>query len=126
MFGVLHCGGGEHGPAVAPLTPDEAGARQPILDDAGAADAASGCATTRSCADQAPCTQDTDCASGYCRDVGSKKECVPAPSCTGNTGASFDCGRDGKESCCLSHKVPGGTFNRFNNAMYPAKVSAFR
>jgi len=45
-------------------------------------------------------------------------------------GASCDglpttCGPKGNESCCAWRAVPGGSFNRLNNASYPATVSAF-
>jgi sulfatase modifying factor 1 len=36
------------------------------------------------------------------------------------------CGANGDKSCCASTVVPGGTFNRSNNASCPATVSAFR
>jgi formylglycine-generating enzyme required for sulfatase activity len=36
------------------------------------------------------------------------------------------CGPNNDESCCASILVPGGTFNRINNAAYPATVSDFR
>jgi formylglycine-generating enzyme required for sulfatase activity len=49
--------------------------------------------------------------------------CKAPPSCTGLTSA---CGANGADSCCASPPLPGGTFNRSNDATYPAKVSAFR
>src|ERR1041384_1721974 len=42
------------------------------------------------------------------------------------------CGAEGKNDCCESLRVPGGTFNRgydgvlYNDANYPATVSDFR
>lgn len=78
------------------------------------------------CAVRLRCTVDADCASALCGTVGDHQECVVARSCTGGSGAYFDCGAARDESCCGSHEVPGGTFNRFNNATYPAKVSAYR
>ncbi len=44
------------------------------------------------------------------------------PSCAG-LGASCGPGRD--RSCCASSLVPGGTYNRSNDARYPATVSGF-
>ncbi|WP_437295586.1 formylglycine-generating enzyme family protein [Sorangium sp. So ce426] len=49
-------------------------------------------------------------------------KCVP-PSCVGLVEA---CGPSGNESCCATAEaVPGGTFNRSNDAAYPATVSRF-
>ncbi len=45
------------------------------------------------------------------------------PSCQGLTS---NCGPSGNESCCTSPVVAGGTFNRSNDASYPATVSNFR
>jgi formylglycine-generating enzyme len=42
------------------------------------------------------------------------------PNCQGLTATC------GGESCCAAQNVPGGTFNRLNNAAYPATVSTFR
>jgi formylglycine-generating enzyme len=44
---------------------------------------------------------------------------VPAP------GANDQCGANTNMNCCGSTAVPGGTYNRDNNAAYPATVSAF-
>ncbi|MFO0759935.1 MAG: formylglycine-generating enzyme family protein [Byssovorax sp.] len=53
--------------------------------------------------------------------------CSAAPSCvSGEPGAGDDCGPTGTESCCVSPLVKGGTFNRIQNASYPATVSDFR
>jgi formylglycine-generating enzyme required for sulfatase activity len=57
--------------------------------------------------------------SGYCNaDV-----CVTTSSCTG---LAPTCGFGGDESCCASAVVIGGTYNRSNDASYPATVSDFR
>lgn len=47
----------------------------------------------------------------------------PQPSCVG---LPTTCGADGKDSCCAAALVPGGTFNRSNDAAAPATVSDFR
>lgn len=50
-------------------------------------------------------------------------ECIAAPqSCVGLAAA---CGPNGDESCCAITKVAGGTYNRGNDAMYPALVGDF-
>lgn len=71
------------------------------------------------------CNADAECPNGgKCKDVGAtKKSCVYAKSCTGGPGADAKCGV-GKD-CCESRAVPGGTFNRFNDKDFPAKVSPF-
>jgi formylglycine-generating enzyme len=52
-------------------------------------------------------------------------QCVP-PSCLGGgQGAGNDCGPTGSSDCCAGSTMPGGTFNRDNNASYPATISAF-
>lgn len=48
-------------------------------------------------------------------------ECVP-PSCAD---LPPTCGASGTESCCTSPQVKGGTFNRGNDAKYPADVGSF-
>ena len=49
-------------------------------------------------------------------------KCVP-PSCVG---LAEMCRPSGNESCCATAEaVPGGTFNRSNDAAYPATVSRF-
>ncbi|WP_437989816.1 formylglycine-generating enzyme family protein [Sorangium sp. So ce145] len=49
-------------------------------------------------------------------------KCVPR-SCVG---LAETCGPDSNESCCATGEaVPGGTFNRSNDAAYPATVSGF-
>ncbi len=71
------------------------------------------------------CTSDADCKNGgKCKDVGAQgKACVVSKSCTGGSGANAACG-DGRD-CCDARAVPGGTFNRFNDADFPATVSPF-
>ena len=65
-------------------------------------------------ANAAPCTDDKPiCSGGLCS--------VP-PSCSGLTGP---CGANAV-SCCQALTLPGATFNRFNNASYPATVSSVR
>jgi formylglycine-generating enzyme required for sulfatase activity len=53
--------------------------------------------------------------------------CGKPQSCNG---IAIDCGAGAGSSpfqtCCASPVVPGGTFNRSNNAAYPATVSSFR
>lgn len=53
-------------------------------------------------------------------------------SCTGGAGADKTCGgvenddtKPGSKDCCDAQTLPGGTYNRFNNAGFPAKVSRF-
>lgn len=41
-------------------------------------------------------------------------------------GLPADCGPNRDADCCESRALPGGTFNRINDARYPATVSAFR
>ena len=56
---------------------------------------------------------------GYCNaDV-----CVTTPSCSS---LPTTCGPSGNESCCAITAIPGGTYNRSNDASYPATVSDFR
>ncbi len=65
--------------------------------------------------DEAPCTVQTpDCLAGVCGEQ---------PTCAG---LAPTCGPGANESCCASSVVPGGKYNRSNDAAYPAKVSAFR
>jgi formylglycine-generating enzyme required for sulfatase activity len=44
------------------------------------------------------------------------------PSCIG---LAANCGPHHDEDCCAARTVPGGTFNRDNNASYPATVDTF-
>jgi formylglycine-generating enzyme required for sulfatase activity len=60
-----------------------------------------------------PCT--SPCVSGVCT--------ASPPSCLG---LAANCGALSTESCCTSLLVPGGTFNRSNDAGYPATLSDFR
>lgn len=48
---------------------------------------------------------------------------TPGPSCTG---LPATCGPNGNGDCCASSVVCGGTYNRSNDAAYPATVSDFR
>jgi formylglycine-generating enzyme required for sulfatase activity len=48
--------------------------------------------------------------------------CVESPSCDG---LAPNCGDSSNEWCCTSSTVPGGTFNRSDDAAYPATVSTF-
>ncbi len=59
---------------------------------------------------------------------GAAPTCNRPPSCAGSgVGAGFNCGgASGTDDCCASPLVEGGTFNRDNNASYPATVSSFR
>lgn len=50
-------------------------------------------------------------------------QCMEPSSCQG---LAKTCGPQGNESCCTSILVPGGTYNRINNASYPATVSDYR
>lgn len=49
--------------------------------------------------------------------------CGPPPSCKG---LADTCGPGANAACCSSSIVPGGTFDRSNDANYPATVSDFR
>jgi formylglycine-generating enzyme required for sulfatase activity len=48
--------------------------------------------------------------------------CV-GPSCAG---LAADCGPSGSATCCATSLVPGGTYDRSNDASYPATVSDFK
>ncbi len=76
---------------------------------------------------QSTCASDSDCTgakTGKCVPVGGgQKACVNTKSCTGGAGADQKCG--GARDCCQTLAVPGGTFNRFNDQSYPAKVSPY-
>ena len=82
------------------------------------------------------CASDADCSgakAGKCVPVGGgQKACVSSKSCSGNAGADKKCGgvagnekAEGASDCCQTLAVPGGTFNRFNDAQYPAKISPY-
>lgn len=88
----------------------------------------------RSAPPAAACEDDSDCAGsgGKCKDVGGKKACLYARSCTGKPGADNSCGgtagnetAQGTQDCCDAKYVPGGKYNRFNDPKYPATVSPF-
>lgn len=64
------------------------------------------------------CTSPTDCLWSSCLDG----VCTP-PSCNGLPAA---CGLMGNENCCASNAVEGGSYNRGNDVMFPAKVNGFR
>lgn len=64
-----------------------------------------------------PCTTNADCLSNSC----SGGVCT-GPSCIG---LANTCGYGNNESCCKSNNITGDTFNRINNANYPATVSDF-
>ncbi|AKT39756.1 uncharacterized protein CMC5_039070 [Chondromyces crocatus] len=51
--------------------------------------------------------------------------CVPASCAGGGPGAGTNCGLEGDRDCCASALVPGGKFNRSNDASYPATVRDF-
>lgn len=57
-----------------------------------------------------------------CEAVCSGGACLVPPSCAG---LQSNCGPGSNESCCASFVVPGGTYNRSNNASFPATVSDF-
>lgn len=66
-------------------------------------------------ADEPACAAPTaTCVSGACS--------APPPSCVG---LPATCGPSGTDDCCASLFVPGGTFNRDNDAQLPATVSSF-
>lgn len=82
------------------------------------------------------CTSDADCTApkkGKCVAVGGgQKACVDSRSCTGGSGADKKCGGtpgndkvEGTSDCCQTLAVPGGSFNRFNDAKFPAKISPY-
>ncbi len=65
--------------------------------------------------DETGCAPQTEvCIAGVCG--------VP-PSCSG---LASTCGASGKESCCAISVMAGGTYDRGNDATYPATVSSFR
>jgi len=49
--------------------------------------------------------------------------CKSPPSCFG---LANDCGPNGTDNCCYSSALPGGAYDRSNDAGYPATVSGFR
>jgi len=102
------------------------------------------------------CTTNTSCGTSCracagetprCKVLGTTSQCVGCLSdadCTGTTpicntttnvcgppprsciGLASTCGPKGNANCCASSVVTGGTFNRGNDANYPATVSDFR
>jgi len=54
---------------------------------------------------------------------GGNTNCDVPPSCQG---LAANCGAGSNENCCTSPLVTGGSFNRDNNAIYPATVSSFQ
>jgi formylglycine-generating enzyme required for sulfatase activity len=85
---------------------------------------------------QSTCETDKDCAAtngGKCVPVGGgQKACVASKSCTGGPGADKKCGGTpgddktvGSADCCQTVAVPGGSFNRFNDPLYPAKIDPY-
>ena len=69
------------------------------------------------------CLSDGDCSGGLKCDTSNRCSPPPQPSCIG---LAPTCGPNGNADCCASSVVPGGTFNRDNDANYPATVSDFR
>ena len=59
-----------------------------------------------------------ECSGGQCYPTG-----AAGPSCSG---LAESCGPGGNANCCVSRVVQGGTFDRGNDANYPATVSDFR
>lgn len=52
---------------------------------------------------------------------------IPTRSCAAaGPGAGQNCGPGGNLNCCATVEIPGGTYNRLNDARFPASVSAFR
>jgi len=51
----------------------------------------------------------------------SHRSCAP-----GRAGADDDCGAKAATDCCAATTLPGGTFNRDNDPMYPATLSPFQ
>jgi formylglycine-generating enzyme required for sulfatase activity len=74
------------------------------------------------CADGQGCSSGADCQGGACQ----SGACQTPPSCTGGAGADTTCGLFADTPCCAAEVVPGGTYHRLNNFVYPATVDAFR
>ena len=52
---------------------------------------------------------------------------LPSRSCApGRVGADNACGLHADQDCCAASSIPGGTYNRLNDAKWPATVSPFR
>lgn len=77
-----------------------------------------GCDVLATCTNT-PGSRTCTCNAGY---VGDGFRCT-RPSCNG---LASNCGPNQNENCCASSVVTGGTYNRSNNASYPATVSDFR
>ncbi|MGC4079568.1 MAG: SUMF1/EgtB/PvdO family nonheme iron enzyme [Rubrivivax sp.] len=77
--------------------------------------------TPRCALDQA-CLVANDCAAKHCA---ANKCAILAPSCKGSAG-TVSCGLASDENCCTTLPVPGGSYNRFADANYPATVSSFK
>ena len=69
------------------------------------------------------CLSSADCSGATPSCNTTTNVCGPPPSCVG---LAATCGPSGNASCCASNLVTGGTFNRSNDANYPATVSDFR
>ncbi|HXK19323.1 MAG TPA: SUMF1/EgtB/PvdO family nonheme iron enzyme, partial [Polyangiaceae bacterium] len=67
------------------------------------------------------CLSNADCSGEVCNTT--TNVCEPPPSCAG---LAATCGPSGNAGCCASSVVTGGSFNRANDANYPATVSDFR
>ena len=101
------------------------------------------------CKEDASCGADcVQCSVGTkkCKDLGTTSKCVaclsnadcasPTPNCNTTTnvcekppscsGLAKTCGPSGNTDCCAASLVTGGTFNRSNDASYPATVADFR
>jgi formylglycine-generating enzyme required for sulfatase activity len=52
--------------------------------------------------------------------------CLAEKKYGGRAGADSSCGPNGDEDCGKYDAIPGGTFNRFNDSMYPATVPNFK
>jgi cysteine-rich repeat protein len=83
------------------------------------------CATGKNnCNAQATCTNTEGSFICTCKDyqAGNGVRCTPQASCEG---LPANCGSEGNDDCCASAIVPGGTFQRGNDAAYPATISSF-
>jgi len=82
-------------------------------------------ASIRRCAAYQSCLAAGDCESALCGATGAATgKCLTAPSCTGGEG-TFACGLAGNEDCCTSLPVPGGSYLRQQDPLYPATISPF-
>jgi len=69
------------------------------------------------------CISNADCSGATPVCNATTNTCEARPSCLG---LAKTCGAAGNLDCCASNIVTGGTFNRSNDANYPATVSTFR